>query len=212
MIYKKSKKKSQKRVKYILEKYWKVGKKMYLIVGLGNPEQEYSNTRHNMGFDTVNKLAKQYEIEINKKKFKGVYGTGNIEGEKVIILKPQTYMNLSGESIKEAIDFYKIEGKNIIIIYDDIDIKPGIIKVRKTGGPGTHNGMKSVIQNIQMKEFPRVRVGIGMPEHKNDLINYVIGKIPKEEIEILDKSTTKAKEAVIEIIKNGINRAMNKFN
>ena len=99
-----------------------------------------------------------------------------------------------------------------IIIYDDIDIKPGIIKVRKTGGPGTHNGMKSVIQNIQMKEFPRVRVGIGMPEHKNDLINYVIGKIPKEEIEILDKSTTKAKEAVIEIIKNGINRAMNKFN
>lgn len=185
---------------------------MYLIVGLGNPEQEYSNTRHNMGFDTVNKLAKQYEIEINKKKFKGVYGTGNIEGEKVIILKPQTYMNLSGESIKEAIDFYKIEGKNIIIIYDDIDIKPGIIKVRKTGGPGTHNGMKSVIQNIQMKEFPRVRVGIGMPEHKNDLINYVIGKIPKEEIEILDKSTTKAKEAVIEIIKNGINRAMNKFN
>jgi len=185
---------------------------MYLIVGLGNPEQEYSNTRHNMGFDTVNKLAKQYEIEINKIKFKGVYGTGNIEGEKVIILKPQTYMNLSGESIKEAIDFYKIEGKNIIIIYDDIDIKPGIIKVRKTGGPGTHNGMKSVIQNIQMKEFPRVRVGIGMPEHKNDLINYVIGKIPKEEIEILDKSTTKAKEAVIEIIKNGINRAMNKFN
>ena len=185
---------------------------MYLIVGLGNPEEEYSSTRHNMGFDTVNKLAKQYDIEINKKKFKGLYGTGIIEGEKVVILKPQTYMNLSGESIKEAIDFYKIEGKNIIIIYDDIDIKPGIIKVRKTGGPGTHNGMKSVIQNIQMKEFPRVRVGIGMPEHKNDLINYVIGKIPKEEIEILDKSTTKAKEAVIEIIKNGINRAMNKFN
>lgn len=185
---------------------------MYLIVGLGNPEQEYSNTRHNMGFDTVNKLAKQFNIEINKKKFKGIYGTGNIEGKKVIILKPQTYMNLSGESIKEAIDFYKIEGKNIIIIYDDIDIKPGIIKIRKTGGPGTHNGMKSVIQNIQMKEFPRVRVGIGMPEHKNDLINYVIGKIPKEEIEILDKSTTKAKEAVIEIIKNGIDYAMNKFN
>ena len=185
---------------------------MYLIVGLGNPEDEYSNTRHNMGFDTVNKLGKQYDIEINKKKFKGVYGTGNIEGEKVIILKPQTYMNLSGESIKEAIDFYKIDNKNLIIIYDDIDIKPGIVKLRKTGGPGTHNGMKSVIQNIQMKEFPRVRVGIGMPEHKNDLINYVIGKIPKEEIEILDKSTTKAKEAVIEIIKNGINRAMNKFN
>ena len=202
----------QKKGKIYISKYWKVGNKMYLIVGLGNPEEEYSHTRHNMGFDTVNKLAKQYDIEINKKKFKGIYGVGNIEGEKVIILKPQTYMNLSGESIKEAIDFYKIESENIIIIYDDIDIKPGIIKVRKTGGPGTHNGMKSVIQNIQMKEFPRVRVGIGMPEHKNDLINYVIGKIPEEEKEILDKSTTTAKEAVIEIIKNGIDIAMNKFN
>lgn len=185
---------------------------MYLIVGLGNPEQEYSNTRHNMGFDTVNKLAKQYNIEINKKKFKGIYGTGNIEGEKVIILKPQTYMNLSGESIKEAIDFYKIDNKNLIIIYDDIDIKPGTIKIRKKGGPGTHNGMKSVIQNIQMKEFSRVRVGIGMPEYKDDLINYVIGKISEEEKEKLDKSTTKAKEAVIEIIKNGVDTAMNKFN
>lgn len=185
---------------------------MYLIVGLGNPEQEYSNTRHNMGFDTVNKLAKQYNIEINKKKFKGIYGTGIIEGEKVIILKPQTYMNLSGESIKEAIDFYKIDNKNLIIIYDDIDIKPGTIKIRKKGGPGTHNGMKSVIQNIQMKEFSRVRVGIGMPEYKDDLINYVIGKISEEEKEKLDKSTTKAKEAVIEIIKNGVDTAMNKFN
>ena len=185
---------------------------MFLIVGLGNPEEEYSHTRHNMGFDTVNKLAKQYDIEINKNKFKGLYGMGNIEGEKVIILKPQTYMNLSGESIKEAIDFYKIENKNLIIVYDDIDIKPGTIKLRKTGGPGTHNGMKSVIQNIQITEFPRVRVGIGMPEHKNDLINYVIGKIPEEEKETLDKSTTIAKDAVIEIIKNGVDMAMNKFN
>ena len=185
---------------------------MFLIVGLGNPEEEYSHTRHNMGFDTVNKLAKQYDIEINKNKFKGLYGMGNIEGEKVIILKPQTYMNLSGESIKEAIDFYKIENKHLIIVYDDIDIKPGTIKLRKTGGPGTHNGMKSVIQNIQITEFPRVRVGIGMPEHKNDLMNYVIGKIPEEEKEKLDKSTTIAKDAVIEIIKNGVDVAMNKFN
>lgn len=185
---------------------------MYLIVGLGNPEGEYKNTRHNMGFDTVNKLAKQYNIEINKKKFKGLYGMGIIENEKVIILKPQTYMNLSGESITEAIDFFKIEDEKIIVIYDDIDINTGIIKIRKTGGPGTHNGMKSVIQNIKVKEFPRVRVGIGMPEYKNDLINYVIGKIPDEEREILDKSTTKAKDAVIEIIKNGVDIAMNKFN
>lgn len=185
---------------------------MYLIVGLGNPEEDYSNTRHNMGFNTINKLAKQYEIKINKKKFKGLYGTGIIENEKVILLKPQTYMNLSGESIKEAIDFYKIDNKKIIIIYDDIDLKKGTVKIRKTGGPGTHNGMKSVIQNIKTKEFARIRVGIGMPDNKNDLINYVIGAIPEEEKEILDIATTKAKEAIIEIIKSGTDNAMNKIN
>lgn len=185
---------------------------MYLIVGLGNPEEDYSNTRHNMGFDTVNKLAKQYQINVNKKKFKGLYGTGIIENEKVVILKPQTFMNLSGESIREAIDFYKIEEDKLIIIYDDIDIKPGIIKIRKTGGPGTHNGMKSVDKNLSSRNYPRIRVGIGMPEHKNDLINYVIGAVPEEDKKILDKATTQAKEAIIEIIKNGIDNAMNKFN
>ena len=182
---------------------------MYIIVGLGNPENEYSNTRHNMGFDTINKIAKQYNIEISKTNFKGQYGTGTIENEKVILLKPQTYMNLSGESVKEILKFYKL---SLIIIYDDIDIEAGIIKLRKTGGPGTHNGMKSVINEIQTEKFPRVRIGIGRPEYKSDLINYVIGKIPEQEIQVLDKSTTLAKDAVIEIIKNGIDKAMNKFN
>ena len=185
---------------------------MYLIVGLGNPEEEYSNTRHNMGFDALNKVAKEYNILINKKKFKGLYGIGAIEEEKVILLKPQTYMNLSGESIKEAIDFYKIEDDKIIIIYDDIDIEAGIIKIRKTGGPGTHNGMKSVMQNIKSRKFTRIRVGIGKPEHKGDLINYVIGHINEEDKKILDKATTKAKEAVKELLKNGVDSAMNKFN
>lgn len=185
---------------------------MYLIVGLGNPEEDYSNTRHNMGFNTINKLAKQYEIKINKKKFKGIYGTGIIEEQKVTLLKPQTFMNSSGESIREAIDFYKIDEGQLIIIYDDIDIEPGIIKIRKTGGPGTHNGMKSVIQNINTKDFTRIRVGIGKPEYKNDLINYVIGNIPEEEKETLDKATTLAKNAIIEIVKNGVDKAMNKYN
>ena len=108
---------------------------MYLVVGLGNPEEDYSNTRHNMGFETINKIAKEYEIEINKKKFKGLYGNGIIEEEKVILLKPQTYMNLSGESIKEIVDFYKIEKEKIIVIYDDMDIDIGTIKLRKKGGP-----------------------------------------------------------------------------
>ena len=185
---------------------------MYIIVGLGNPEPEYSNTRHNMGFDTINKIAKKYNIEFSKTKFKGIYGTGIIEGEKVILLKPQTYMNLSGESIKEIIDFYKLNTDNLIIIYDDIDIEPGIIKLRKTGGPGTHNGMKSVIKEIGTEKFPRVRIGIGKPEHKGDLINYVIGKISEEDKKILEKSTDVAKDAVIEIIKNGMDKAMNLFN
>ena len=162
---------------------------MYLIVGLGNPEEEYANTRHNMGFDTINKLAKQYNIEINKKKFKGLYGTGIIEGKKVILLKPQTNMNLSGESIREIVDFYKIQTEDIILIYDDIDIDVGIIKIRKKGGPGTHNGMKSVIKHLGTGDFARVRVGIGSPQNKSDLINYVIGAIPKEEQEKLDLST-----------------------
>lgn len=185
---------------------------MYLIVGLGNPEEDYSNTRHNMGFETVNKLAEEYNIKINKNKFKALYGTGIIEGEKVVLLKPQTYMNLSGESIKEAIDFYKIEKEELIIVYDDIDIEPGIIKIRKTGGPGTHNGMKSVMQNVTTKDFTRIRIGIGKPQYKSDLINYVLGFIPKEEKEILDKSTAKGKDAIVEIIKNGVDIAMNKYN
>lgn len=185
---------------------------MYLIVGLGNPEPEYSKTRHNMGFDVINKLSNKYEINVNKSKWKGLVGTGIIENEKVILLKPQTFMNLSGESIREVMDFYNLENKDIIIIYDDMDIEKGEIKVRKTGGPGSHNGMKSVIENLPNNRFKRVRVGIGKPENKSDMINYVIGKVSDEEQEILDKGTEKAKEAVIEIIKNGVDSAMNKFN
>lgn len=185
---------------------------MYIIVGLGNPEEEYSNTRHNMGFDTINKLVEKYNIKISKTGFKGIYGTGIIENEKVVLLKPQTYMNLSGESIKEIINFYKIDIKNLIVIYDDIDIEPGIIKIRKTGGAGTHNGMKSVVQELQTQNFIRVRVGIGKPEHKGDLINYVIGKIPNGEREKLDKGINLAKDAIAEIIKSGVDIAMNKFN
>ena len=183
---------------------------MYLIVGLGNPEEDYKNTRHNMGFDTVNKIASEYNIEVNKKKFRGLYGTGIIEGKKVTLLKPQTFMNLSGESIKEAVDFYKIENTNIIVIYDDMDIELGSIKIRKKGNPGSHNEMRSVVKYLGT-EFPRIRIGIGRPDD-GDFVKYVIGAIPEEEKEILDKSTNIAKDATIEIIKNGIDNAMNKFN
>ena len=185
---------------------------MYLIIGLGNPEEEYSKTRHNMGFNTINKIAKKYNIEISKNKFQGLYESAIIEGQKAILIKPQTYMNLSGNCVQEFVNFYKIEKKNIIVIYDDMDIQPGTIKIRKQGGPGGHNGMKSIIQMLGTEEFPRIRIGIGRPKHNGDEINYVIGAIPEEEIPKLEEGTEKAKEAVIEIIKNGIDSAMNKFN
>lgn len=207
-------KKTEKQVKIDNSKKSKESRKtkMYIIVGLGNPEKDYNNTRHNMGFNTINKLAKEFEIEVTKNKFKGLYGTGMIEGEKVILLKPQTYMNLSGESIKEIVQFYKLDMEQIIVIYDDIDIEPGVIKLRKSGGPGTHNGMKSVVHELNTQNFKRVRIGIGAPIEKEELIEYVIGAIPDEEKEKLEKGTDLAKEAIIEIIKNGMDKAMNKFN
>ena len=162
---------------------------MYLIVGLGNPEDKYSNTRHNMGFDTINILSEKYNIEVNKKKFNAIYGTGIIEGQKVILLKPQTFMNLSGDSLIEAMDYYNIDTKDIIIIYDDMDIEKGMIKIRKKGGSGTHNGMKSIVNMLNSQNFPRIRVGIGKPDDKNDMISYVIGHIPEEEKNIIIKQT-----------------------
>lgn len=185
---------------------------MYLIMGLGNPENEYANTRHNMGFDVINQIAKNNNIAITKSKFKGLYETTIIQGKKVILLKPQTYMNLSGESIKEVVDFYNIKLEKIIVIYDDIDIEKGKIKIRKKGSAGSHNGMKSVIKELNTTEFARIRVGIGQPEFKNDMINYVTGKVPKEEQEVLQQGVVEAAKAVEEIIKNGIDAAMNKFN
>lgn len=185
---------------------------MYLIVGLGNPEAEYARTRHNMGVDVLNEISDKYKISISREKFNSLYGTGEIEGEKVILIKPQTYMNLSGDSVIEFVNFYKIDINNVIIIYDDIDTIPGKIRIRKKGGPGTHNGMKSVVYRLNSEEFPRIRVGIGMPEYKNDLINYVLRNISDEEYEILKTGIDKASEAVISIIKDGTDIAMNKYN
>ena len=182
---------------------------MYLIVGLGNPENEYSHTRHNMGFDTINQIAKNNNIQITKNKFKGLCESTIIQNQKVILLKPQTYMNLSGESVKEVAEFYNLKPEEIIVIYDDIDIEKGHIKIRKKGGAGSHNGMKSVVEELQSTDFARIRVGIGQPEFKSDMINYVIGKVPQEEQEILQQGVEKAVE---EILKNGIDIAMNKFN
>lgn len=185
---------------------------MYLIVGLGNPEEKYSNTRHNIGFDVINELSKDFNIKVSKFKFDAFYGMGEIKGKKVILVKPQTFMNASGESIIKFKKFYKIFNKNIIVTYDDMDLGLGNIRLKAKGGPGTHNGMKSVVENLNTEDFIRVRVGIGNPKYKSEIIEYVLEKIPKREREILDNSIKKAKDSILEVLENGIDIAMNKFN
>ncbi len=185
---------------------------MYLIVGLGNPEPEYSNTRHNMGFDVINKLAKKYDIELTKTNYNAIYGTGMIEGEKVILVKPQTFMNSSGEAVEKYVHFYKIPFENVLVIYDDMDTEIGSIRVRQKGGAGSHNGMKSMTLELGTENFPRIRVGIGRPKDEFDRIDYVIGHVPDEEYIELQQGQNKAVEAIGEYIKHGIDNVMNCFN
>ena len=185
---------------------------MYLIVGLGNPEEEYARTRHNMGFDTINKICEKYNVKIIKNKFNGLFEKCNIEGNEVISLKPQTFMNLSGVCVREFANFFKIPTENVLVIYDDMDIEKGEVKIRKKGNSGSHNGMKSVIENLGTIEFPRIRIGIGKPMENEDKIKYVIGKLSNKTKEELEEGIIKAVDAVIEILKNGIDSAMNKFN
>lgn len=185
---------------------------MHLIVGLGNPEPEYSKTRHNMGFDTINIISKKYNIELSKNSFDAINGSGIISGEKVILIKPQTYMNDSGKSVKQYVDFYKIPISNVLVVYDDMDTEIEKIRVRSKGGPGSHNGMKSLVNCLNSEDFPRIRVGIGRPITEFDRINYVIGKVPEEEYKRLQQGEEKAAEAVIYYIKNGIDNTMNIFN
>ena len=185
---------------------------MYLIVGLGNPEPEYSRTRHNMGFDVINKVADKHQITVNKNKFDAIYGKGNIGEREVILVKPQTYMNLSGRAVIQYMHFFKVKESELIVIYDDVDIEKGSIKIRKKGSAGTHNGMKSVIQEIGTEEFVRIRIGIGKPEFDGDMINHVLQKVQQEEYQKLEEGIQQAAEAVDSILQNGIDHAMNKFN
>ena len=187
---------------------------MYLIVGLGNPENVYSRTRHNMGFDVINKLSKEYNIKVEKEKFNSLYGTGIIESEKVILIKPQTYMNNSGEAVKPFADFYKVDTQDIIVIYDDIDVSTGKMKIRMKGGPGTHNGMKSVVSELGTTAFPRIRIGTGPEDGRKiiDLIGYVINKVDEEEYRKLEEGIDKGTQAVKYILSLGIEKAMSKLN
>lgn len=185
---------------------------MFIVAGLGNPGTRYDNTRHNVGFETIDLLSEKYGIKVSKLKHKALLGDGFIEGEKAMLVKPQTFMNLSGESIRDIIEWYKVPIRNLIVIYDDIDLLPGKIRVRAKGSAGTHNGMRSVIYQLQSDDFPRVRIGIGKPPEGWDLADFVLGKFNSDERKIMDESIKNAAEAIAAIIKSGTETAMNKFN
>jgi PTH1 family peptidyl-tRNA hydrolase len=182
-----------------------------LIVGLGNPGREYAQTRHNMGFITLDHLAAQLGVDINRIKFKSLVGETRLSGQKVVLLKPQTYMNNSGEAVREAVSFYKIEPENLIVVYDDLDIELGTLRIRKKGSAGTHNGMRSVIRLLGFDNFPRVRVGIGS-NGDTDIINYVIGGFRKEEVEPLERAVEQACRALKCYVEYGIEKAMQDYN
>lgn len=183
---------------------------MFLVVGLGNVGREYDGTRHNIGFEAIDYISKKYNIDINRKKFKGEYGEGFIGTEKVILLKPSTYMNLSGESIIEVMNFYKLSNEEIIVIYDDISLEVGKLRIRDKGSAGGHNGIKSIISCIGSEVFSRIKIGVGQP--KGDLVSHVLGKFSKEEKEILNEVIKVTSEGVEIIMKDDINKAMNKLN
>ncbi len=183
---------------------------MFLIVGLGNPGKEYENTRHNIGFDAIDSIANKYNIEVSKLKFKGVYGDGFIGGEKVILLKPTTYMNLSGESVREVLDFYKLTEEDILVIYDDISLEVGRLRIREKGSAGGHNGIKSIIAHLGTDIFSRIKIGVGQP--KGNLVNHVLGKFPSEDRTYLNEVLDVVVSASEVVIKDGTKEAMNKFN
>ena len=186
---------------------------MYIIAGLGNPKTEYKNTRHNVGFDVIDVLSDKYQIPMDMKKHRAICGKGMIEGEKVILAEPQTFMNLSGLSILELVNYYKIDpASELIVVYDDIDLEPGQIRIRKQGSAGGHNGMKSVIGGLNTQDFIRIRMGVGDKPKQYDLADYVLGHFTKEEREVVDEAVIRATEAIHMILTDGVDQAMNRFN
>lgn len=185
---------------------------MKIIVGLGNPEKKYDGTRHNIGFAVLDRIADKYNISMDIKKHKGLCGKGIIEGEKVVLVKPMTYMNLSGECVREVADFYKAGPQDILVIFDDISLEPGKIRIRAKGSAGGHNGIKSIIAHLGSEQFARIKCGIGEKPKGYDLADYVLGHFSKDELEIIDSGIQRAQEACACILTQGIDAAMNKFN
>lgn len=186
---------------------------MYVIAGLGNPTAKYEKTRHNVGFDVIDRLSEKYNIRVSDNRHKALCGTGIIEGEKVLLVKPQTFMNLSGESIGAILNFYKVEPEtNLIVIYDDISLEPGRLRIRKKGSAGGHNGIKNIIAHAGTQEFLRIKVGVGEKPQGWDLADYVLGRFSKEDREKVEDAFDRAVEAVSYMIKGEADKAMNLFN
>ena len=186
---------------------------MFIIVGLGNPTREYTATRHNIGFDAITRIADDYKISLDMKKHKAICGTGYIEGHKVILAQPQTYMNLSGESVRELVDFYKIDPtEELIVIYDDISLDVGQLRIRTKGSAGGHNGIKSIIAHLGTQEFPRIKVGVGDKPKDWDLADYVLGRFNNEEQPIMREALAHVSDACKSLITEDVTSAMNKYN
>ncbi|MCI8852987.1 MAG: aminoacyl-tRNA hydrolase [Lachnospiraceae bacterium] len=186
---------------------------MYIIAGLGNPTKKYEHTRHNVGFDVMERIAGKYNIEMNQKKHKAVCGTGYIGGQKVLLMKPQTFMNLSGTSVREAVEFYKLDPEEaLIVIYDDVNLEPGSIRIRKKGSAGGHNGIKDLIANLGTQEFSRIRVGVGGKPEDFDLVDYVLGHFGKEDRALVEEAMDQAAAAVEDMVQGNTDRAMNLYN
>ena len=189
------------------------GAAMYIIVGLGNPGKDYAGTRHNVGFQIIDKIADDYDINVIESKHKAFIGKGYVDGHKVILVKPQTFMNLSGESVRAVIDYYKIEEqKELIVIYDDVSMDVGQIRIRKKGSAGGHNGIKNIIAHLGHDVFLRIKVGVGEKPKGHDLADYVLGHFDKAEQEIMDDSGYRAAEAVRLLISGKVDEAMNQYN
>lgn len=185
---------------------------MYLIAGLGNPTKEYDKTRHNVGFSVLDVLADKYGIDVSERKHRAYCGKGIIEGQKVLLVKPQTFMNLSGESLRSAVDYYKIAPEDIIVIYDDISLEPGQLRIRQKGSAGGHNGIKNIIAQLGTQEFPRIKVGVGAKPPRMDLADYVLSRFSKGEQELMDAAFREAAEAAVMMMTDGAERAMNHYN
>ena len=185
---------------------------MYIIAGLGNPGKEYEGSRHNVGFMTLDRLAEKYHIEVREKAHKALIGKGVIEGQRVILVKPQTYMNLSGESIRSVMDYYKVDPSEFIVIYDDISLEPGCLRIRGKGSAGGHNGIKNIIAHLGTQEFARVRIGVGAKPAQMDLADYVLGHFSRDEQAVMKQAYEDGAAAVVSMMTEGVETAMNHFN